>query len=139
MIQFTFGSIDGALNALPVGDNLYLCGKNSEEQRNALIAMYEAYVLRDLSSATYQAYVGMRYAHAVENHCYYGLQPLVNLDTLTKLYSEIDIVYNIIFNFGFIWTDTIMLLVGRPSQTESDYAYYFAFYLADLIFRFLFK
>jgi hypothetical protein len=30
-IQLIFGGIDGALNALPVGDNLYYCGLNSEE------------------------------------------------------------------------------------------------------------
>jgi len=38
-----------------------------------------------------------------------------------------------------MWTDILMLVVGRPTETETDYAYYVAFYSGDFIFRFIFR
>ena len=38
-----------------------------------------------------------------------------------------------------MWTDILMLVVGRPTETESDYAYYVAFYTGDFLFRFIFR
>ena len=139
VIQIIFGVIDGMVNALPIGDNLYLCGANSEEQRNAMIEMYEYFVERKLTKSVYQAYVSLRYMHAVANHCFYGLTPLVNLETIQTLLDDLDIVYNLLFNFGFIWTDLVMLSIGRIGETEVDYFYYLFFYLADLVMRFLFR
>ena len=39
--QIAFGLLDGSLNALPVGANLYFCGKDSGNQRTALLDMFE--------------------------------------------------------------------------------------------------
>ena len=101
--------------------------------------MYNDLEARKLSSGVYKGYVSMRYSHPVSFYCYFGLKPLVNGDSLVKLYSEFDIIYNLIFNFGFIWTDLIMLSLGKPGETESDYAYYMSFYGAELVMRFLFR
>jgi len=41
--MISFGLLDGCLNALPVGANLYYCGKDSGNQRTALLDMFEYY------------------------------------------------------------------------------------------------
>jgi len=38
-----------------------------------------------------------------------------------------------------MWTDIVMLIVGRPGYTETDYGFYVAFYLGDFLFRFIFR
>lgn len=81
-----FGSIDGTLNALPIGDNLYYCGKNSEEQRTALFEMYGNYTERKLTRSVYSAYVALRYYQPVAFLCYTGVRELVDNDGLTKLW-----------------------------------------------------
>lgn len=58
---------------------------------------------------------------------------------MLKLFTELDLLVNIVFNLGYMWTDIIMMVIGRPGETETDYAYYIAFYIGDFLFRFLFK
>mmetsp|Transcript_16610 Transcript_16610/g.28294 ORF Transcript_16610/g.28294 Transcript_16610/m.28294 type:complete len:136 (-) Transcript_16610:109-516(-) len=101
--------------------------------------MYDYFVERDLSNSVYQLYVSLRYYQVVTMHCYYGLKGEVSVDSLTKLYTELDVLANILFNFGFIWTDIVMLAIGKPGETEKDYGYYVMFYVFDFIFRFVFR
>jgi hypothetical protein len=42
-------------------------------------------------------------------------------------------------NIGYIYTDVMMLYLGVPGFTESDYVYYLMFYLADFVTRFFFR
>lgn len=138
--QIGFGLLDGSLNALPVGANLYFCGKDSGNQRTALLDMFEYYEAgRDLTSSVSEAYKSMRYVWSVSNNCYYGAKEFITGEGLVKLYTEYDIFSNILFNGGYMWTDIIMLLVGKNGETEVNYYYYVAFYVGDFIFRFIFR
>jgi len=56
-----------------------------------------------------------------------------------KLIVEFDFIYNILFNFGYMWTDMVMILLGTPYNTAEPYPYYLAFYLGDFMFRFIFR
>jgi hypothetical protein len=56
-----------------------------------------------------------------------------------ELITEGKIIENFLFNIGYMWTDVIMLVVGRPGKTETDYAYYMGFYVGDLMFRWIFR
>ena len=138
-VQFYFGFLNGALNALPVGGNLYFCGKDLESQRLKLVSMYEYYAERQLTNAVTDAYNAMIYINPITVSCYYGALDYFNLETLELLWTEFDIFKNILFNIGFMWTDVLMLVVGRPGETETDYAFYLAFYIGDFIFRFIFR
>ena len=138
-VQFYFGFLNGALNALPVGGNLYFCGKDLESQRLKLVSMYEFYEERQLTNAVTDGYNAMIYINPISVSCYYGALEYFNLEELGALFQEFDILKNIIFNIGFMWTDILMLIVGRPGETETDYGFYLAFYLGDFIFRFIFR
>ena len=81
----------------------------------------------------------MRYVWSVTNNCYYGAKEFITGEGLVKLYTEYDIFSNILFNGGYMWTDIIMLLVGKNGETENNYYYYVAFYVGDFIFRFIFR
>ena len=81
----------------------------------------------------------MQYQYTVFRYCWYGLKQYTSGDYLLELITEGKIVENFLFNIGFMWTDVLMLVVGKPETTETDYAYYVAFYTGDLVFRFIFR
>ena len=56
-----------------------------------------------------------------------------------KLIIGFDFIYNIFFNFGYMWTDLVMILLGTPYNTSEPYPYYLSFYIGDFIFRFIFR
>ena len=84
-------------------------------------------------------YAAMGYQYTINFNCYYGAIKFLNADNLLKLFTELNILVNISFNIGAMWTDVVMLVIGRPGETESDYFYYVAYYIADFLFRFLFR
>ena len=139
MINFTFGFLDGMLNAMPTGGLLNTCGINLKAQREYYINATRYYEERDISNMVTYVYNGMAFQYNVTYYCYYGSVIALQPENIRKLFLNWEILNNIIFNLGFMWTDVVMLVVGKPGQTEVDYAYYFAFYTGDLIFRFLFK
>ena len=85
-IQFFFGFINGALNALPVGGFLYFCGKDLESQRVKLVAMWDYYQERKLTLAVEEAYIALAYVNAISINCYFGALEYFTLETLTTLY-----------------------------------------------------
>lgn len=101
--------------------------------------MYEYFLERQLTDAVTDAYGAMLYVNPISVSCYYGSLEYFNLQSLIDLYTNFDFLQNILFNAGFIWTDIVMLLVGKPGKTETDYGFYVAFYVGDLIFRFIFR
>lgn len=64
---------------------------------------------------------------------------MLNQEYLMSLFTKLNLLVNISFNLGFMWTDVVMLVVGRPGETESDYGYYVMYYIGDFLFRFIFK
>lgn len=51
LVNFTFGSLDGALNAMPKGGLLNQCGNDGKLQREALIKAVDFYYDNDLTNA----------------------------------------------------------------------------------------
>jgi len=84
-------------------------------------------------------YYTLGYTYLVNYHCYYGTITFFNPDNLLKLFTELNLLVNIAFNSGYMWTDVVMLVLGRPGETETDYAYYVMYYIGDFLLRFLFK
>lgn len=72
-------------------------------------------------------------------NCYRGTKELLLGDTLPNLVLQGDILVNLIFNIGYIWTDIVMLAIGTPTNTVSSYPFYVSFYVGDLLFRFVFS
>uniref|UniRef100_A0A7S3MYS2 Uncharacterized protein n=1 Tax=Strombidium inclinatum TaxID=197538 RepID=A0A7S3MYS2_9SPIT len=99
--------------------------------------MYDYYVEREFSAAVGKAYTALKQTESLSVYCYYGFLDL--LQGTSAFYTSYNFLNNIAYNFGFMWTDAIMLLTGRPGATESDYFYYVAFYATDFVFRFIFK
>jgi hypothetical protein len=101
--------------------------------------MYDFFILRDLTSAVTDGYNAMIYINPVTVSCYYGILEYLDEEFINTLFVEFDLFNNILFNIGYMWTDIVMLLVGRPGETETDYGFYLAFYTGDFIFRFIFR
>lgn len=142
-LNIVFGFLDGALNALPKGSSLGDCASDSEEQRTRFLTMYEFLVDdRDLSNAVGEAYIGMKYFNPISVNCYYGFSVFVEPDKITEIYSTYNFFENALYNLGYIYTDIIMLMVGYYNAgnptTDTNWWYYMAYYLGDLIFRFIF-
>jgi len=142
-----FGLIDGALNAFPAGGYLYYCGKFSEDQRSHITSMFDYYNdERNFVQAVSEFYTALAYIDPMAIYCYYGLASM--LDEGQAFWTGFNLLYNILFNFGFMWTDIIMIYMGflegtqvpeYATERETDLTYYFAFYSADFFFRFIFK
>ena len=94
---------------------------------------------RELINAVDKLYASLGHIYNVNYYCYYGFAQFFNADYLIKLLGEGDILSNILFNSGFMYTDLTMIVIGIPGYTESDYMYYIMFYIADFFFRFLFR
>lgn len=124
---------------MPQGGLLELCGKDGKLQRQALVEMKVFFDERDISNAALKFYISMQYMYTVVLYCYFGAKTWIDDNTLIHLVTELHIVENFFFNIGYMWTDIVMLIVGRPGETQTDYAYYVAFYVGDFIFRWLFK
>jgi hypothetical protein len=101
--------------------------------------MYGYFKERKLSNAVNDAFKALVYVHSITVYCYYGGKEYFNYALLQNLFQNFDIVENILFNLGYMWTDIIMLVVGKPGLTETDYGFYVAFYVGDFIFRFIFR
>ena len=101
--------------------------------------MYEYYIERKLTSAVTDGYAALVYVKSISVYCYYGGLEYFTWQSIVNLYTDFDFLQNILFNEGFIRTDIVMLLVGVPGKTETDYAFYLFFYIGDFIFRFIFR
>ena len=84
-------------------------------------------------------YDSLGHVYNVNYYCYYGFFEFLNPDYVIRLFYEVDIVNNIVFNAGFMYTDLTMMVIGIPGYTEVDYLYYISFYIADFFLRFLFR
>jgi len=139
IVEVGFGYLDGALNAFPKGGFLSRCGLNLRAQRYQFLNLTEQVESRDLLGSVFYFYNVVGFTYDVTYNCYYGMTKFVNLGNLEKLWLELDILYNIAFNVGYIYTDLVMIIIGVPGQTEADYLYYLFFYIGDLTFRFFFR
>ena len=139
MVNITFGLLDGALNAMPRGGLLYECGKFNKEQRIHYVNSVTAYEQRNIKDMVKNFYEAMKLQYKVTYYCWYGIKKYLGGQYLIDLIIKFKVIEVILFNLGYMWTDFVMLALGRPGQTESDFAYYVAFYIGDFFFRFIFK
>lgn len=54
------------------------------------------------------------FTYEINYYCYYGLTEFLTLENLRKLWLELDIIKNILFNVGYIYTDIVMIAIGVP-------------------------
>lgn len=94
---------------------------------------------QELLGSVFFYYNVLGFTYDVTYNCYYGITNFINVENLERLYLELDIIKNIAFNVGYIYTDIVMVVVGVPGQTEADYMYYLFFYIGDFVFRFFFR
>lgn len=139
IFEFSFGFLDGALNTLPQGSLLQQCGVDSKVLREALRKSINFLLLRQLHEAIKEIYTALKQINISVRNCYYGTKYYITVERLAALFAELDLLNNITFNIGYMWTDIVMLLVVEPGKTEADLLYYYAFYVGDFLFRFLFK
>lgn len=94
---------------------------------------------RDLHQVVKETYTILKQIKRTVFFCWFGTKYYITGERLLALFAELDILNNVAYNIGFMWTDIVMLLVAVPGQTENDLLYYYAFYVGDFIFRFIFK
>jgi len=71
---------------------------------------------RDLTSAVFEGYTALIYTNPISVNCYYGIKVWIDPEEITEIYSSYNLLRNTYFNFGFIYTDILMLLVGWDRQ-----------------------
>lgn len=139
VVEAAFGFLDGALNALPRGGFLSTCGVKLKESRQELLNMTEDITRRELIPIMDRYYNLLGFTYDLTYNCYYGIAEFLTVENLELLWLRFDILKNIMFNIGYMYTDIVMLSIGVPGQTQSDYMYYLFFYIGDLTFRLFFR
>ena len=106
----------GALNTLPVGSNLNTCGKNLRLQQGYVIDMMGFMEGRDIVQVIDKMAAFMYYINFTVVPCYRGTKEILFDKTLENLFdpNELNIIDNIFFGAGFMWTDVVMLLLATP-------------------------
>ena len=99
---------------MPRGGFLYLCGVNNKLQRQAFIDSVTAYELFNLKDMVDKFYLGMKYTYPVTLYCWYGIKTYIDGQYLLDLIVKFKIFEVILFNIGYMWTDFVMLALGRP-------------------------
>jgi len=99
---------------MPQGAKLSECGKDSREQRKYFILTVTNLEARSLSKAVDAGTKILYYLDAVLFNCYYGTKEVIQTNYLLKLFTELNIINNILFNLGFMWTDFVMILIATP-------------------------
>jgi len=94
---------------------------------------------RDLTNVVDRVNLALEYQYNITFNCYYGITQFFSFSNLAKLITNYDLVTNVAYNIGFMYTDIMMLVIGVPGETTNDYMYYVFFYIGDFFFRFLFK
>lgn len=139
VFEMSFGFLDGALNTLPQGGLLQQCGVDNKILREALRKAINFLLLRQLHDAVKEIYTVLKQVKRTVFFCWWGTKYYITGERLLALFAELDILNNISFNIGFMWTDLVMLMLVVPGETEADLLYYIFFYIGDFIFRFIFK
>ena len=94
---------------------------------------------RNFEKAVADAAQAMSLSNKLFYYCYFGGKAQFTYEYFMNLWVKLNILDNLYFNAGYIWTDIILLSLATPSTTEEDYMYFVSFYLGDLIFRFIFR
>lgn len=116
-----------------------MCGINLQAQRYEFLNMTSRMEARELIPAMDHYYNLLGFTYDINYYCYYGAAQFLTLENLRKIWLELDVIKNIMFNIGIMYTDVVMIAIGVPGQTLADYMYYLFFYLGDLFFRFFFR
>lgn len=140
LFDFYFGFVSGALNTLPVGSNLNTCGKNLRLQQEYVVDMLGYMGARDIVQVIDKMAKYLYYINFTVVPCYRGTKEILFNKTLENLFGpELNIIDNVFFGAGFMWTDIVMLTLATPTNTVSSYPFYLSFYVGDFLFRFIFK
>lgn len=134
-IDILFGIIQGGLNTLPKDGDLSKCGNDSSVARSYMNDMIGDWEGRNFEQFIDNFALFMYMINDTTQHCYLGARDWRENETV-DIFDPMQILKNIGFNIGYIWTDIVMLILAKPSNTSNDYFYFVSFYSGDLIFRF---
>jgi len=138
--EMWFGFLQGALNTLPKQDKLSTCGDKAGDTRKYVLDAINNLNARNFEKFVADSSLAMSLASNLFYFCYFGGKETFTYDYLANLFSnEFNVLNNMYFNAGYIWTDFILLNVATPSTTEDDYMYFMSFYAGDFLFRFIFR
>lgn len=139
VVQGLYGWVDGQANAFPKKGLMQNCSLEIIKTKFEFLNFTEHINNRELIPAMDRFYNLLGSVYPVNFYCYYGYTQFFNEENLEKLWTKRDLAKNIIMNTGSMYTDIMMLYLGVPGFTESDYAYYLMFYIGDLLTRFFFR
>jgi hypothetical protein len=69
--------------------------------------------------------------------CYYGIAASTTV-TIDTLFSSDEVVQNLLYNLGYMFTDILGIVIYDKTNTNS-YSYYVSYRLGDLLVRFLYR
>jgi hypothetical protein len=69
--------------------------------------------------------------------CYYGIEASSTL-SFSTLFSTDEIVQNLLYNLGYMFTDILGIVIYDVTNTNS-YSYYVSYKLGDMFVRFLYR
>lgn len=116
----------GAINVLPSDSILSLCNGNATLIEPHLKMIDYNYTtvpdnLKFLQSIDATADVGSHTFFA----CYYSIFAVVDPQTYANLFAEYAIVFNLLYNLGYMYTDITAITTLDPATYTNNYDYWF--------------
>ena len=112
--NIAFGLINGALNTLPLGSQLFYCGQYVAQTRNQTIRMSNSYYNQSIIDAVGYATNVLYFSNNTMYNCYFGAKSIIQTNYFYTLVTTQEFINVILFNVGYMWIDIIMILVATP-------------------------
>ena len=140
VLNIGFGVVDGLINSVPTSDQLQYCGRFTAAQRQGITWAYNNYTENmDLTKTVDAMIYTVRLSKFLVLSCWFGANPYTKLQLYVDLIMNLDLLWNFLYNIGFLYVDITMLISGIFAPLESDIFYFMSFYSVDLIGRMLYR
>ena len=118
------GAVEGAINVLPADNILSFCKNNVTLYQTEYNKMYTSITNFNMLNILNAAESNMDVAASAVFNCYYSAWSIVAPQTYSNLFAGNNIVFNLLYNLGYMYTD-VQAIITRPHTDFGDtYGYW---------------
>ena len=132
-----YGVAAGAVNVLPSTSLMSYCNSNVTLLYPTSVTMYQKFVALDFKNGLLYFKKLTKYMSNSLFNCYYSVKDPTTSSGYKKTFSFMTVMWNILFNLGFMYTDIYKLTNNLLGSTAAWYNV--GFYCGDFVIRFLYS
>ena len=138
-LNIGLGGVEGAIDVLPKDNILSFCKNNitiSPDHVNYITANYTSFDLLNLMKSG-EAITDV--GSSIIFNCYYSVFSIIDPVTYSNLFTNNAIVFNLLFNLGFMYTDVSSIIQLNQATEGTNYWRKMGKYGGDFIMRIFYR